>query len=64
MQIIKIILQIMKIILLIVKIILRIVGLKTGFPARVQEKMFVGKSVNSAGKWPTYFRTRHNPAQM
>ena len=47
----KIILQIMKIILLIVKIILRIVGLKTGFPARVQEKMFVGKSVNSAGKW-------------
>ena len=42
----KIILQIMKIILLIVKIILRIVGLKTGFPARVQEKMFVGKSDN------------------
>ena len=39
----KIILQIMKIILLIVKIILRIVGLKTGFTARVQEKMFVGK---------------------
>ena len=47
----KIILQIMKIILLIVKIILRIVGLKTGFPARVQEKMFVGKSVNLASKW-------------
>ena len=63
-QIMKIILLIVKIILRIKKIILRIVGLKTGFPARVQEKMFVGKSVNSAGKWPTYFRTRHNPAQM
>ena len=55
---------IVKTILLIVKTILRIVMHETGFPARVQEKMFVGKSVNSAGKWPTYFRTRHNPAQM
>ena len=40
-----------KIILRIVKTILRIVMLKTGFPARAQKKMFVGKSVNSAGKW-------------
>ena len=48
----KIILQIMKSILLIMKIILRIVGLETGFPARVYEKMFVGRSVNLAGKWP------------
>ena len=42
----KIILRIMKIILRIMKIILRIVGLETGFPARAQKKMFVGKSDN------------------
>ena len=47
----KIILQIMKSILLIMKIILRIVGLGTGFPARAQEKMFVGRAVNLVGKW-------------
>ena len=35
-----------KIIFLIVKTILRIVGLETGFPARAQKKMFVGKSDN------------------
>ena len=47
----KIILLIIKIILLIVKTILRIVVLGTGFPARAQEKMFVGRAVNLAGKW-------------
>ena len=41
-----------KIILRRVKTILRIVMLKTGFPARAQKKMFVGKSDNLAGKWP------------
>ena len=39
----KIILLIMKIILRILKTILLIVGLETGFPARAQEKRFVGK---------------------
>ena len=39
-----------KIILRIVKTILRIVMLKTGFPARAQKKMFVGKSDSLAGK--------------
>ena len=47
----KIILQIMKIILLKMKTILRIVVLEKGFPARAQEKMFVGRAVNLAGKW-------------
>ena len=56
----KIILLIMKTILRIVKTILRIVGLGTGFPARAQEKMFVGRAVNLAGKWPTKFRTRQD----
>ena len=54
----KIILLIMKIILLIMKTILLIVMLGTGFPARAQEKMFVGRAVNLVGKWSTYFRTR------
>ena len=39
----KIILRIMKIILQIMKTILLIVGFETGFPARAQEKRFVGK---------------------
>ena len=47
----KIILLIMKIILLIMKTILRIVVLEKGFPARAQEKMFVGRAVNLASKW-------------
>ena len=47
-----------KTILLIVKTILRIVVFGTGFLARAQIKMFVGRSVNLAGKWSTYFRTR------
>ena len=49
-RIMKIILRIMKIILRIMKTILRIVGLETGFPARAQKKMFVGKSDSLAGK--------------
>ena len=52
-----------KIILRIMKTILRIVGLGTGFPARAQEKMFVGRAVNLAGKWPTNFRTRQDKTQ-
>ena len=47
----KIILLIMKIILLKMKTILRIVVLEKGFPARAQEKMFVGRAVNLASKW-------------
>ena len=47
----KIILLIMKIILLKMKTILRIVVLEKGFPARAQEKMFVGRAVNFASKW-------------
>ena len=53
---------IMKIILLKMKTILRIVVLEKGFPARAQEKMFVGRAVNLASKWPTNFRTKRNPS--